>query len=174
MDLQKQAIWKKAIHDCKLLIMDGSKAKIEIGKRAYDACDIIQGGGGHWSNHKNQYTMSHFARDIGMNRRTLSSYVYVYIYVYKFLPKVYQDDFNWTAAYKVLKFHKPQELSPIEVEVKYLYTLHQRPGTSPSSLFIKYLKTLDYEIQKLDFKNLAKAKDELQKLMDKIDEKLKN
>lgn len=69
--------WQSYISRAKRAVSDIAKARIDIADLAIEACDIIHGGGGHWSGHEGVYTLKRFSEDVGIPKKTLQNWVRV-------------------------------------------------------------------------------------------------
>lgn len=70
----KNKKYTSAVKEARQLLLVREKAKLKIAKLAYESCDIIVGG--HITGEVFSLTM--FAKDIGMSKKTLSDWVHNY------------------------------------------------------------------------------------------------
>lgn len=75
--------YKEAVKECKVLVKNRREMKIEVVKKALSVCIIKEGNN---CSHKH-YTLSAFARDIGIAKGTLSRWKLEYENVHKKLRK---------------------------------------------------------------------------------------
>lgn len=70
----KQSFYDKQVLRAKRLVQKRNVLKWEIAKIAYETCEIVVGG----KRKEDTYSLTKFANDIGMNRKTLSDWVHNY------------------------------------------------------------------------------------------------
>lgn len=68
--------YEKAVKKARGLVREREKMKWKIAKLAYDTCEVVIGG--HHNKTKEIYSLTKFADDIGVNRKTLSDWVHNY------------------------------------------------------------------------------------------------
>lgn len=90
--------WKSYVERAKKIHKRMMKDRLEIAKLAVEACDIKHGGGAHWKNFQGIYTLNKFAHEVGINYKTLHTWVKVYRLVKSQLPASEWDENNWPAA----------------------------------------------------------------------------
>lgn len=157
-DETKKEVWNRCIREAKLLVMKRDQARIHICELATEACDIKKGGGGHWSKFKDQYTVSNFAIDIGINPKTLLEWLAVKRYVYDKLNKKFQGEAKWTVMAKVrreVSSSREEIPSKRKVTQSYENILNTTQDKSSSINALKYAKNLRYTLDK----NLHRMKD---------------
>jgi len=74
MTTQKERKYRSAVAEAKNLLATLEKAKMRIAQLAYENCEVILGGHAVGD----RYSLSMFASDIGVNRKTLSDWVHNY------------------------------------------------------------------------------------------------
>ncbi len=72
--------------------------RLLIADLAIEACDIVHGGGAHWTNFSKQRTVTNFSNAIGLNTKTLYEWIKVKTYVVNKLPSDtdYSNPKLWT------------------------------------------------------------------------------
>lgn len=70
--------WRECIEQAKVHVFRMKTARFVICELAIKACDIRWGGGYHWDDNPNQYTLKNFAEEIGVHYKTLQNWVGVY------------------------------------------------------------------------------------------------
>lgn len=123
----------------KVLII--GKARMDLADHALAACVLKHGGGGHWSDFEGYKTVADFARDIGMNYKTLIEYIRLKRRVVSKLKPGSYDERNFAAlcrSDKKLKGVKLEDLKDEEVQKIYDIEKNRKTDTHHIGQAIKY------------------------------------
>jgi hypothetical protein len=94
-----EANWKRYVTEARQYVTSMNGHRLHIASLAIQACDIQHGGGAHWSDFKDVYTLKKFAEEIGVTYKTLHGWCRVKTNVIDKLPAgEYDDKTDWCAA----------------------------------------------------------------------------
>jgi hypothetical protein len=71
----KMTLWLRCVDEAKQEVSKLHAARARIVDLALRCCDIQWGGGAHWSGHEGVYTARRFAKEIGVNYKTLMNWL---------------------------------------------------------------------------------------------------
>jgi len=169
-------IWKQCVEQARVLSIGRNKARAMICGLAEKACDIVIGGGGHWQQFKNQYTITKFAAESGIHSKTLLNWLGIYRNVYLNLPKDLQlEKFNWTVGDKVRSHYTKTKSDPTKEELKkfYLKNVNVKKGDKVKDNIAKYCGNLHANLIKLRKKSdMIQAKTVLETMLRELNEKI--
>ena len=171
MTSEPKVLWLKYVEQAKLLAMARTKAKALICELTIKACDIIHGGGGHWQEFKDQYTVTKFAIEAKINQKTLLNWLAIYREVYLVLPEKYWSSFNWTAGDHIRKIQKSSKLGKDTKELYLAYT-RRTPSHKATDNILSYCASIHSNLSKLKQKDLENVKKLLRNLVVEADNKL--
>ena len=148
--------WKRCIDGVNIEINHMKNHALVVGYIAYHACNIKWGGGNHWNNFKDVYTLKKFAEDTDTNVKTLHEWVRQYKKVVQPLGinPVTATEVERTAITRTQRTayasHKP-------AEVKEIYKKHKkevergvksgRKNTGSVYNFVKGLKSVRFGLK---------------------------
>lgn len=151
---QQKKIWAECLSEASRLLDRSIKIRMKIADLAIKACDIRQGGGGHWDGFANQYTLKAFAEELGLNRKTLYNWVATRkVFTAKVLSemdlkKVKYDDLSKTG--EIVRRERIKDTKVIKDLVK-----NRGRITSVYNKIEKPIKTLEYHAEIGSFKLLS-------------------
>ena len=93
--------WQRYVTEARGFVKSMNQNRMEIAKRAVAACDIQHGGGAHWSDFKDVFTLKKFAEEIGVSYKTLHGWCRVLTNVVQNIPDgEYDEKSDYHAAVK--------------------------------------------------------------------------
>lgn len=75
---ERMRLWLAAVDRAKRAVSDLHTARAVIVKLAREVCDIHWGGGDHWTEHEGVFTARRFAKEIGINYKTMMNWMRVW------------------------------------------------------------------------------------------------
>src|SRR5574343_55189 len=96
--------WQSYVDRGRSLISKMGRDRLAVADLAFDACEILHGGGGHWRDFEGIYTMKRVAEEIGIAYKTLANWVRVKRNVYDKLISIGIDvdpTQDWAAMTRV-------------------------------------------------------------------------
>jgi len=169
--------YQKLVVSARYLVEKMEDQKVKIARLCVRACYIQIGGHRAKGGGAKFYTLSQFAVDVGLNRKTLSDWVDTYRKVCSKFPtdKSWNED-DFKAASKIKKRIKGGENKAM---VSKLLT-EERDGPSPHTRFERIKKNTCYfwfSLRQDKFKKISKSeikwlKDDLSKMIESLNEVL--
>lgn len=171
--------WKKYVDSARVIVKRMNKDRMEVASLCIEACDIIQGGGAHWSQFRDQYTIKRFAEEIGVTYKTLHGWVRIKRNVIDKLPEGYYDDLKDYHAATSASNHVDASADPDEVKREfdkwkergtdhhYLLQLHRRVRSGA------YFITKRADLAELDETKLRELRDNAQAIVSEINKYFK-
>lgn len=173
----KDVLWKKCVAEGRLLLMSRQDTKKRICDIAMEACQIIHGGGGHWSNFQNQTHLRRFATEIGMNPKTLGNWMVIRRHVYNHLPEKYQgDNFSWSVGEKCRNKASNSgviRMTKQAVVTAYENLLNQTPEQRVEDKIIRYVGHIRSNLKTMTRLEMANTRHVLNVLVKDIEKKIK-
>lgn len=96
--------WQSYVDRGRGLVSAMARDRLAVAELAFEACDIVRGGGGHWRDFEGTYTMKKFSEDIGIAYKTLANWVRVKRNVYDKLVSIgieIDPTLDWPAMTRV-------------------------------------------------------------------------
>lgn len=125
-----------------------AKDRLLLAELAVEACEITHGGGSHWSGFKGVYTLTRFAKEIGINYKTLHNWVRLKQNVYdKLIQGGYEVDVikDWAAMTRVTE-KCDKSMTPEQIHKKFK-AWRKAKVFNPERYFlagVRKIKSLDY------------------------------
>lgn len=88
----KETLWQNCVAAAKKRVKEIHASRLAITKIALACCDIRQGGGAHWNDFEGIYTLKGFAKEIGMNYKTLQNWTVAFRFVPGLEEGEYQEE----------------------------------------------------------------------------------
>lgn len=92
-------LWNFKVRQSKEIMKSRQFMQMEIAENALEVCDISWGG--HYSKYENSYTLTRFAKEIGVSNRTLGTWVAVKKRVYDKITKAEAKESSYQEMHDV-------------------------------------------------------------------------
>lgn len=122
--------WQSYVDRGRSLISAMARDRLAVAELAFEACEIVRGGGGHWRDFEGTYTMTKFAADIGIAYKTLANWVRVKRNVYDKLLSIGEEidpTQDWAAMTRVADRCKIED-TPEQVLKKFRSNSQKKKG----------------------------------------------
>ena len=96
MEIKRILNYEELVMEAKSLLTRSSLIKMKIAKIALDACTIRHGG-----RSGNHYTLTNFAKDVGISRKQLSLWTLTYTNVVRHIEDLCLEETDWVHACRV-------------------------------------------------------------------------
>ena len=101
-EAERIRVWEECIALARRAL-DGANKRLMVAELAIKCCDIIHGGGGHWSGHKDVYTVKQFATELNIHHKTLWMWIGVKRSIIDKLAKGEYQESDWKYAARVYR-----------------------------------------------------------------------
>lgn len=133
--------WNRLVSAAREKVLMISKARMDLADLALSACVLTHGGGGHWTQHEGKKTVISFARDIGINYKTLIEYIRLKKRIVSRLKPGSYDERNFAALCRTqisVQGIKEADLTDEKVQENYDYEKTRKLETHHIYQAIKY------------------------------------
>jgi hypothetical protein len=158
----KDELWEEAVREARTYVANYDKARWIIADIALRVCDMSHGG-----RKAALYSVTNFATDIELNRKTLYEWLRVKRLVYDKLPKGVQTKAHtydyW--SFEEVANQVDEHTSPREVKVLFEQQLQVNPASKKFNKYMKNLKSIMFNatrplmMQDIDTDTVVKMRD---------------
>jgi hypothetical protein len=137
-----EARWQANVSRAKEIVSIKSHNQMEVARLALEVCEISWGG----SQHRDKYTLSKFAEEIGIAGKTLSNWVAVRKKVYDKLPIAIAQKAGFVSLWGVARRVSPHADS--EFVLKKYQELNSSKEDMKMRRYLGYLRSIAHNFQK--------------------------
>ncbi|MBK9392046.1 MAG: hypothetical protein IPN68_18355 [Bacteroidetes bacterium] len=147
------SVWNSYVARARSLVKSMAKDRLEIGRIASEACEIVKGGGGHWSDFEGVNTLKKFAKDVGIHYKTLHRYVSIHKNIVLKVPDEKFEDLEFSVLNKICR-QVNAKTSPEVVKKVVEKEKARDPRGVTLYTIIRNLKTARYYVTSMDLKEV--------------------
>ncbi len=165
--------WHRCIEKAKRIKDMVKNNRLILADIAIEACDIVWGGGAHWSNFSKQRTIIDFSKMIGINQKTMYEWIKVKTHV---VNKLAPGDYSNPKLWKILRAVQDKvnkDTVPSVVQEIYLKELRREGPNAKIKHVLRVTKNVKHFVSKNDLSSIHKEDlDELKTTCEAITAKL--
>jgi len=153
---RKDATWEDCVSAAKVCVVRLTQYRMLIASLALKACEVRHGGGGHWNGFADYKTITAFAKEIGIHRKTLSEWISHKRNVVDKLQPGEVDPTNWKLLRRVntelrrsagtTMLQTTKDLDAAFVRKIYDREKNRCQEGEEITTFLKYIKTYHHKI----------------------------
>lgn len=155
-------LWLSYVERAKNIVRSMAKDRMDIAKCAIEACDLVHGGGAHWSKFEGVDTLKKFAEDVGISYKTLHNYVRTYRNVVLKVGDIY-DETDYASL--VRTSNKVNADTPVEeIKKTYIKEKSRKDASITLNTMVRKLRNVNFwfqttDISKFDKEDLKQMRD---------------